>query len=182
MVWKNERKCVNIYANRNLFFSINYKQIHDDVCRDILITSIGPEISYEDFCSEIKDICKFDDQQLFTVKWLDEEGLSISEGKKFDVQCFKNIWCVLRILIYMTIKSCFMNARPFSDTGDPCTISSQTELNEAIRLYDLNKDSELALHGMFSIYICQHFCSAYVYFKCFVFFTINFLLVEITSW
>lgn len=70
---------------------------------DILITSIGPEISYEDFCSEIKDICKFDDQQLFTVKWLDEEG-------------------------------------------DPCTISSQTELNEAIRLYDLNKDSELALH------------------------------------
>lgn len=163
MVLKNEWKCVNIYANRNLFFSINYKQIHDDVCRDILITSIGPEISYEDFCSEIKDICKFDDQQLFTVKWLDEEGLSISEEKKFDVQCFKNIWCVLRILIYMTIKSCFMNARPFSDTGDPCTISSQTELNEAIRLYDLNKDSELALHGMLSIYMSTFLFSLCVF-------------------
>ncbi|XP_022338968.2 atypical protein kinase C-like isoform X1 [Crassostrea virginica] len=70
---------------------------------DILITSIGTDISYENFCVEIKDICKFDDQQLFTVKWLDEEG-------------------------------------------DPCTISSQTELDEAIRLYDLNKDSELTLH------------------------------------
>jgi atypical protein kinase C iota type len=44
------------------------------ICRDILITSIGPEISFEDFCVEIKDICKFDDQQPFTVKWLDEEG------------------------------------------------------------------------------------------------------------
>ncbi|XP_061162501.1 atypical protein kinase C-like isoform X3 [Saccostrea echinata] len=70
---------------------------------DILITSIGPDIAYADFCLEIKDICKFDDQQPFTVKWLDEEG-------------------------------------------DPCTISSQVELNEAIRLYDLNKDSELTLH------------------------------------
>lgn len=56
-----------------------------------------------------------------------------------------------------------MNARWLFDTGDPCTISSQTELNEAIRLYDLNKDSELTLHGMFSIEPCQIFHSAYVY-------------------
>ena len=42
-------------------------------------------------------------KQLFTVKWVDEEG-------------------------------------------DPCTISSQMELDEAIRLYDLNKDSELKIH------------------------------------
>ena len=32
-------------------------------------------------------------------------------------------------------------------SGDPCTISSQIELDEAIRLYELNKDSELTLHG-----------------------------------
>jgi hypothetical protein len=32
-------------------------------------------------------------------------------------------------------------------SGDPCTISSQVELDEAIRLYELNKDSELTLHG-----------------------------------
>lgn len=68
------------FAKRNFIFQ--HLQIYYDICRDILITSIGPEISYEDFCSEIKDICKFDDQQLFTVKWLDEEGLSISEEKK----------------------------------------------------------------------------------------------------
>ncbi|XP_015754168.1 PREDICTED: protein kinase C iota type-like [Acropora digitifera] len=30
--------------------------------------------------------------------------------------------------------------------GDPCTISCQEELNEAIRLYELNRDSELVIH------------------------------------
>ncbi|XP_046343413.2 protein kinase C iota type-like isoform X1 [Haliotis rufescens] len=70
---------------------------------DILVTSIKNEITYEDFRGEIKEICKFDAGQPFTVKWLDEEG-------------------------------------------DPCTISSQIELTEAIRLYDLNKDSEITLH------------------------------------
>ncbi|XP_045162767.2 protein kinase C iota type-like isoform X2 [Mercenaria mercenaria] len=70
---------------------------------DILITAITCEISYEDFCAEIKDICKFDDQQPFTVKWVDEDG-------------------------------------------DPCTVSSQIELDEAIRLYELNKDSEINIH------------------------------------
>ena len=44
------------------------------VFRDILITSVNCEISYEDFCAEIKDICKFDDKQPFTVKWVDEDG------------------------------------------------------------------------------------------------------------
>ncbi|KAK3105007.1 hypothetical protein FSP39_015074 [Pinctada imbricata] len=69
----------------------------------IFITSIGLEVTYEDFCAEIKDICKFDDQQPFTMKWLDEEG-------------------------------------------DPCTISTQIELDEAIRLYEINKDSEITVH------------------------------------
>ncbi|XP_076451523.1 protein kinase C iota type-like isoform X2 [Babylonia areolata] len=70
---------------------------------DILVTNIKMDMNYIDFCAEIKDICKFDDCQPFTVKWLDEEG-------------------------------------------DPCTISSQTELDEAIRLYEVNKDSELNIH------------------------------------
>ncbi|CAC5356962.1 PRKCI [Mytilus coruscus] len=70
---------------------------------NIFISNLQPDVLYEDFCAEIKDICKFDDQQPFTMKWLDEEG-------------------------------------------DPCTISSQIELEEAIRLYELNKDSELTLH------------------------------------
>ena len=31
-------------------------------------------------------------------------------------------------------------------SGDPCTISCQEELDEAIRLYELNRDSELVIH------------------------------------
>ena len=31
--------------------------------------------------------------------------------------------------------------------GDPCSISSQDELNEAIRLFDVNKEAQLILHG-----------------------------------
>lgn len=31
--------------------------------------------------------------------------------------------------------------------GDPCTVSSQLELEEALRLYEINKDSELIIHG-----------------------------------
>ena len=41
---------------------------------DILVTNIKMDMTYVDFCTEIKDICKFDDCQPFTVKWLDEEG------------------------------------------------------------------------------------------------------------
>ena len=51
--------------------------------RDILITAVTAEISYEDFCAEIKDICKFDDQQPFTMKWVDEEGRWQSHLKVF---------------------------------------------------------------------------------------------------
>ncbi|VDP17727.1 unnamed protein product [Soboliphyme baturini] len=31
-------------------------------------------------------------------------------------------------------------------SGDPCTISSQQELDESFRLYDINKDSEIFIH------------------------------------
>ncbi|OWA52675.1 putative Protein kinase C iota type [Hypsibius exemplaris] len=45
----------------------------------------------------------------------------------------------------------FGEGQPFTvkwldEEGDPCTISSQIELEEAIRLYEVNKDSELTLH------------------------------------
>lgn len=33
------------------------------------------------------------------------------------------------------------------EDNDPCTISSQDELNEAIRLYEVNRDTELVIHG-----------------------------------
>jgi len=31
--------------------------------------------------------------------------------------------------------------------GDPCTVTSQIELEESLRLYELNKDSEIVIHG-----------------------------------
>ncbi|XP_051767689.1 protein kinase C iota type [Ctenopharyngodon idella] len=70
---------------------------------DIMITHFEPSISYEGLCSEVRDMCSMDNDQLFTMKWIDEEG-------------------------------------------DPCTVSSQLELEEALRLYELNKDSELIIH------------------------------------
>ena len=33
------------------------------------------------------------------------------------------------------------------EEGDPCTINSQMELDEAIRLYEINKEAELTVHG-----------------------------------
>uniref|UniRef100_A0A8K9XQB3 protein kinase C n=1 Tax=Oncorhynchus mykiss TaxID=8022 RepID=A0A8K9XQB3_ONCMY len=71
--------------------------------KDIMITHFEPSISYEELYGEVKDMCCMDNDQLFTMKWIDEEG-------------------------------------------DPCTVSSQLELVEALRLYEVNKDSELIIH------------------------------------
>ncbi|TWW73659.1 Protein kinase C iota type [Takifugu flavidus] len=71
--------------------------------KDIMITHFEPSISYEGLYGEVRDMCSMDNDQLFTMKWIDEEG-------------------------------------------DPCTVSSQLELEEALRLYELNKDSELIIH------------------------------------
>ena len=72
-------------------------------CGTIMVIYINESISLDQFYNLIRLICKFDAKQLFTIKWVDEEG-------------------------------------------DPCTISSQVELDESIRLYYLNKESELILH------------------------------------
>jgi len=71
---------------------------------DVLITNLDSDMTFEGLCAEMRDICKFDEGQPFTIKWLDEEG-------------------------------------------DPCTVSSQMELDEAFRLYELNKDSEVVIHA-----------------------------------
>ncbi|KAK2157936.1 hypothetical protein LSH36_181g04078 [Paralvinella palmiformis] len=73
---------------------------------DVMVTNLNSDITYEGLCAEMRDICKFDEIQPFTLKWVDEEG-------------------------------------------DPCTISSQIELNEAIRLYEINRDSEIVIHRKF---------------------------------
>ncbi|KAL1122237.1 hypothetical protein AAG570_003642 [Ranatra chinensis] len=78
---------------------------------EIMITYIDPHITVEQLCQEMRDICRFNHDQVFTMKWVDEEG-------------------------------------------DPCIISTQRELDEAIRLYEINKDSELTIHGKLSLIIC----------------------------
>ncbi|PSN41700.1 Protein kinase C iota type [Blattella germanica] len=75
---------------------------------ELMVTYIKPETTLEQLYEEIKNICRFSEEQDFTVKWVDEDG-------------------------------------------DPCTISSQIELDEAFRLYDVNKDSELLIHVFASV-------------------------------
>ncbi|XP_049876039.1 atypical protein kinase C isoform X3 [Pectinophora gossypiella] len=70
---------------------------------DVMITYINHNITLEEFTQEMVAICRFPPDQVFTMKWVDEEG-------------------------------------------DPCTISTQLELDEALRLYELNRDSELTVH------------------------------------
>ena len=72
-------------------------------CGIIMVVYIKENLRLEELYNILRQICKFDEQQLFTVKWVDEEG-------------------------------------------DPCTLSSQLELDESLRLYYLNKESELVLH------------------------------------
>ena len=53
----------------------------------------------------------------------------------------------------------FMYSESSLTSGDPCVISSQAELEEAIRLYEVNKDSEITIHGivrLLSFRICSH--------------------------
>ncbi|EDW32557.1 GL11705 [Drosophila persimilis] len=69
----------------------------------VIITTINKNVSYEELCYEIRNICRFPIDQAFTIKWVDEEN-------------------------------------------DPCTISTKMELDEAIRLYEMNYDSQLVIH------------------------------------
>ncbi|CAD7089192.1 unnamed protein product [Hermetia illucens] len=39
------------------------------------------------------------------------------------------------------------------EENDPCTLSTQMELAEAIRLYEVNRDSELVIHAVIDFYL-----------------------------
>lgn len=41
-----------------------------------MVTYIEPLITLEGLCKEVRDICKFNYDQLFTMKWVDEEGIN----------------------------------------------------------------------------------------------------------
>lgn len=40
-----------------------------------MITHFEPSISYEGLYGEVRDMCSMDNDQLFTMKWIDEEGM-----------------------------------------------------------------------------------------------------------
>lgn len=46
--------------------------------REIMITYIDPQITLEQLCQEMRDICRFNQEQVFTMKWVDEEGKLIN--------------------------------------------------------------------------------------------------------
>lgn len=70
----------------------------------VLITYLDEDITLEKLYREVREICRFSQEQVFTIKWVDEEG-------------------------------------------DPCIIKKQSQLDEAIRLYEVNRDAELTMHG-----------------------------------
>lgn len=39
-----------------------------------MITYINPNLSYEQLRQEMRGICRFTPDQVFTMKWVDEEG------------------------------------------------------------------------------------------------------------
>lgn len=70
---------------------------------NVVSLQLEPSIKYEDLVLRLRASWNLADAQLFTIKWLDDEG-------------------------------------------DLCVLSTQLELDEAIRLYNLNEEGSLALH------------------------------------
>jgi len=42
--------------------------------REVMITYVDPTVTFEQLCSEMREICRFGGDQVFTMKWVDEEG------------------------------------------------------------------------------------------------------------
>ena len=71
----------------------------------------------------------------------------------------KNNICILLFTMLIEVSAMiysifvsFYSKHPFTvkwvdEEGDPCTISSELEVQEAIRLYETNKEAELTVHG-----------------------------------
>lgn len=70
---------------------------------DVMCLVMDPNIAFDDLCDDIRELCKFESDDIFTLKWIDEEG-------------------------------------------DPCTLSKQVELDEAVRLFHVNAESQLVIN------------------------------------
>ena len=43
--------------------------------RKVVVTHISPNIKLPDLEAEMREICQFENDKLFTMKWIDDEGL-----------------------------------------------------------------------------------------------------------
>lgn len=95
---------------------------------EVMITYINARISYDELCAEMRGICRFSPDQVSSQRG-NKNIFEYVAQQLFSLQVFTMKWV--------------------DEEGDPCTISSQIELAEAIRLYEINKESELVIHGEF---------------------------------
>ncbi|MGH0153671.1 UNVERIFIED_CONTAM: hypothetical protein FKN15_025515 [Acipenser sinensis] len=120
-----------------------------DVGPDIMITHFEPSILYEGLFNEVREMCSFEDDQLFTMKWIDEEVPVITRDimiTHFEPSIlYEGLFNEVREMCSFEDDQLF-TMKWIDEEGDPCTVSSQLELEEALRLYELNKDSELIIH------------------------------------
>lgn len=93
---------------------------------EIMITYIQEVVTYDQLCREIRGICRFSPEQVYTISY--------------------RLLHHLITIIYLQ----YFTMKWIDEENDPCTISSQMELDEAIRLYEVNRDSELVMHSKYT--------------------------------
>ena len=59
------------FSNHSTNFGASFVSI---CCRDILCISMKPEITVDELYADMREVCSFQEEQEFTMKWVDEEG------------------------------------------------------------------------------------------------------------
>lgn len=76
-------------------------------CSDVMVTSIKTDITYETLLKEMKDICKFDSDQPFTMKWVDEEGKpKYSLNYDFLYYIYNIKYCISEAVLLLSARGC----------------------------------------------------------------------------
>jgi len=44
---------------------------------------MDPNIAFDDLCDDLRDLCKFNSDDPFTMKWIDEEGTNMNLNFRF---------------------------------------------------------------------------------------------------
>lgn len=123
---------------------------------EIMITYIQEAVSLDQLCREIRAICRFLGDQVHALPPKTPHSppsQSPTSHNRLRLICSCSFICVPLSFALILISSLFVftlqlfTMKWIDEDNDPCTISSQDELNEAIRLYEVNRDTELVIHG-----------------------------------